>query len=97
MSCSKFSTATPATSVHGLDIGVHQEIQKIKTRFGHGFKRTTEAFCIVTKNGETEDITYYLAQKFITPNKKGEPKTSNDDGRPPSSRGKCSIHRSEIS
>ena len=77
MSCSKFSTATPATSIHGLDIGVHREIQKIKTRFGHGFKRTTEAFCIVTKNGETEDITYYLAQKFITPNKKGEPKTSN--------------------
>jgi hypothetical protein len=77
MSCSKFSTVTPASSIHGLDIRVFREIPKIKNRFGHGFTRTTEAFCIATKNGETVETNYWLMQKFITPNKKEELKTSN--------------------
>lgn len=74
MSCSKFSTPTPATSIYACGIDMLQEIKKIKTRFGNGYTRTTEAFCISDISGETS---YWLLQIFDTPNKKKEMKTCN--------------------
>lgn len=74
MSFSKFSTPTPATSIHACGLNMPKEIQSITTRFGHGYTRTTEAFSVSNNYG---DITYWLIQIFDTPNKKQEMKTAN--------------------
>jgi hypothetical protein len=74
MACSKFSTVTPCLSIFASSIDFPREIPKIKTRFGHGYTRTTEAFCISDIDGKT---TFWLAQIFDTPNKKDVVETSN--------------------
>ena len=74
MSCSKFSTPTPFAEIHACGIDMMQAVPTIKTRHGHGFKRTTDAFSISDTAGNT---TYWLLQYFDTPNKKNEVKTAN--------------------
>lgn len=74
MSCSKFASQTPFTEIHASEFAMLDAIPKIKTRLGHGYTRTTEAFSIMSAAG---DWTYWLLQIFDTPNKKNESKTAN--------------------
>lgn len=74
MSLSKFSTPTPFTEIEDGEIDMLQAVTNLKTRYGHGYTRTTDTFSVSDMNGNT---THWILQYFETPNKKDEIKTSN--------------------
>jgi hypothetical protein len=72
MSCSKFDTPTPAVKMSYPNRPDLCMMKNLKTHFGHPYERREDFF----SRTEGDKTSYYIQQIFVTPNKKGIPKTA---------------------